>query len=163
MLSSHPVSVSDISAAVDEKESVTSQYLRILNMQGFIVPVRRGKNVFYQRRRDGAKEFMCIVNELERIIASPDWKDRVLAVLPAFSNARKTAILSVLNKDGEISVEVLAERSFMPVKTCYRIVGELAALGFAKLSVNATVLAVPQEERFAKAFLKFAVINSHKL
>ena len=163
MLSSHPVSVSDISAAVDEKESVTSQYLRMLNMQGFIVAVRRGKNVFYERRRDGAREFMRLVDELESIIEAPDWKDRVLAVLPAFSNARKTAILSVLNKDGEISVEVLAERSFMPVKTCYRIVGELTALGFAKLSVNATVFALPQEERFAKAFLKFAVINSHKL
>ena len=163
MLSSRPVSVSDISAAVDEKESVTSQYLRMLNMQGFIVAVRRGKNVFYERRRDGVREFMCLVDELESIIEVPDWKDRVLAVLPAFSNARKTAILSVLNNDGEISVEVLAERSFMPVKTCYRIVGELAALGFAKLSVNATVLAVPQEERFAKAFLKFAVINSYKL
>jgi hypothetical protein len=51
----------------------------------------------------------------------------------------------------------------MPVKTCYRIVGELAALGFVKLSVNATVSAAPQDERFAKSFLKFAVINSHKL
>ena len=65
MLSSHPASVSDISAAVNEKESVTSQYLRILNMQGFIVAVRRGKNVFYERRRDGAKEFMRLVDELE--------------------------------------------------------------------------------------------------
>jgi DNA-binding transcriptional ArsR family regulator len=163
MLSSRPVSVSDISAAVDEKESVTSQYLRMLNMQGFIVAVRRGKNVFYERRRDGVREFVRLVDELESIIEVPDWKDRVLAVLPAFSNARKTGILSVLNNYGEISVEVLAERSFMPVKTCYRIVGELAALGFAKLSVNATVLAVPQEERFAKVFLEFAVINSHKL
>jgi DNA-binding transcriptional ArsR family regulator len=163
MLSSHPVSVSDISAAVDEKESVTSQYLRMLNMQGFIVAVRRGKNVFYQRRRDGTREFMRLVDELESIIEAPDWKDRVLVVLPAFSNARKTGILSMLNNYGEISVEVLAERSFMPVKTCYRIVGELAALGFAKLSVNATVLAVPQEERFAKAFLEFVMVNSHKL
>ena len=163
MLSSHPVSVSDISAAVDEKESVTSQYLRMLNMQGFIVAVRRGKNVFYERRRDGAREFMRLVDELESIIEAPDWKDRVRAVLPAFSNARKTEILSVLNNDGEISVEVLAERSFMPIKTCYRIVGELTALGFLRSSASATVSAAPQDERFAKAFLEFAMVNSHKL
>ena len=163
MLSSHPASVSDISAAVNEKESVTSQYLRILNMQGFIVAVRRGKNVFYERRRDGAKEFMRLVDELESMFEQSDWKERVLAVLPAFSNARKTAILSELNKGGAISVELLAERSFMPVKTCYRIIGELAGLGFVQSSADAVISVATPEDRLVKAFLDYSVINSHIL
>ena len=163
MLSSHPASVSDISAAVNEKESVTSQYLRILNMQGFIVAVRRGKNVFYERRRDGAKEFMRLVDELESMFEQSDWKERVLAVLPAFSNARKTAILSELNKGGAISVELLAEHSFMPVKTCYRIIGELVGLGFVQSSADAVISVVTPEDRLVKAFLDYSVINSQKL
>ena len=161
MLSDRPLSVGDISATVNEKEPVTSQYLRLLNMQGFIVAVRRGKNVFYERRRDGACEFMRVVDEIESKLGNSDWKDRVLAVLPAFSNARKTAIHSVLNKDGEMNVEHLAERSFMPVKTCYRIVGELMDRGFVKSTATSAVTAATPSDGFAKAFLDFTVINSH--
>ena len=161
MLSSRPLSVGDISAAVNEKEPVTSQYLRLLNMQGFIVAVRRGKNVFYERRRDGAREFMRIVDEIESMLGDSGWKDRVLAVLPAFSNARKTAILSVLNKNGDSTVENLAEHTFMPVKTCYRIVGELIERGFVKSTATSAVAAATPSDGFAKAFLDFTVINSH--
>jgi len=161
MLSRRPLSVGDISAAVNEKEPVTSQYLRLLNMQGFIVAVRRGKNVFYERRRDGACEFMRVVDEIESMLGDSGWKERVLVVLPAFSNARKTAILSVLNKDGETNVEHLAERSFMPVKTCYRIVGELMGRGFVKSTATSAVAAATPSDGFAKAFLDFTVINSH--
>ena len=161
MLSDRPLSVGDISAAVNEKEPVTSQYLRLLNMQGFIVAVRRGKNVFYERRRDGSCEFMRIIDEIESMLGVSDWKDHIFAVLPAFSNARKTAILSVLNKDSEMTVENLAERTFMPVKTCYRIVGELAALGFVKSTAASAVTAWTPSDGFAKAFLDFTVINSH--
>ena len=87
----------------------------------------------------------------------------MLAVLPAFSNARKTAILSELNKGGAISVELLAERSFMPVKTCYRIIGELAGLGFVQSSADAVISVATPEDRLVKAFFDYSVINSHKL
>ena len=98
--SRRPMSVGDISAAVDEKESVTSQYLRILNIQGFVVAVRRGKNVFYERRREGNGDFMRLLLAIEKLFTNGDWKERVLNVLPAFSNARKTIVLSILQKEG---------------------------------------------------------------
>ena len=151
------LSVGDICAAIGEKESVTSQYLRILNSQGFVVAVRRGKNVFYERRRDGAGAFMRFVDVLESVSSEANWKDCVLAVLPAFSNARKIAIHSTLAKEGALPVETLAARTAMPVKTCYRIVRELEELGFVEWNGSAaTVSAAPPDDVFGKAYLEYA-------
>jgi DNA-binding transcriptional ArsR family regulator len=162
--SRRPMSVGDISAAVDEKESVTSQYLRILNIQGFVVAVRRGKNVFYERRREGNGDFMRLLLAIEKLFTNGDWKERVLNVLPAFSNARKTIVLSILQKEGEMSIELLAEKAFMPVKTCYRIVGELIGLGFVKDgSGNAAVSIARLKPGFANAMFSFTTNNSHIL
>jgi DNA-binding transcriptional ArsR family regulator len=162
--SRRPMSVGDISAAVDEKESVTSQYLRILNIQGFLVAVRRGKNVFYERRREGNGDFMRLLLAIEKLFTDGDWKERVLNVLPAFSNARKTIVLSILQKEGEMSIELLAEKAFMPVKTCYRIVGELIGLGFVKDgSGNAAVSIARPKPGFANAMFSFTTNNSHIL
>ena len=151
------LAVGDICAAIGEKESVTSQYLRILNSQGFVAAVRRGKNVFYERRRDGAGAFMRFVDVLESVSSEANWKDRVLAVLPAFSNARKIAIHSTLAKEGALPVETLAAHTTMPVKTCYRIVRELEELGFVEWNGSAaTVSATPPDDVFGKAYLEYA-------
>ena len=151
------LSVGDVCAAIGEKESVTSQYLRILNSQGFIAAVRRGKNVFYERRRDGAGAFVRFVDALESQFARPNWKACVLAVLPAFSNARKIAVHSTLAKEGELPVETLAARTTMPVKTCYRIVRELEELGFVKWNdAAATVSAMLPKDVFGKAYMAYA-------
>ena len=151
------LAVGDICAAIGEKESVTSQYLRILNSQGFVAAVRRGKNVFYERRRDGAGAFMRFVDVLESVSSEANWKDRVLAVLPAFSNARKIAIHSTLAKEGALPVETLAARTAMPVKTCYRIVRELEELGFVEWNDSAAMVsAKPPDDVFGKAYLEYA-------
>ena len=151
------LAVGDICAAIGEKESVTSQYLRILNSQGFVAAVRRGKNVFYERRRDGAGAFMRFVDVLESVSSEANWKDRVLCVLPAFSNARKIAIHSTLAKEGALPVEALAARTTMPVKTCYRIVRELEELGFVEWNDSAAMVsAASPDDVFGRAYLEYA-------
>ena len=52
LTSRKPMTVGGICSRVAEKESVASQYLRLLNAQGFISATRRGRYVLYERRKD---------------------------------------------------------------------------------------------------------------
>ena len=131
LTSRRPMTVGDICDRVAEKESVTSQYLRLLNAQGFIVATRRGRNVLYERRKDAGRALARVIDELEAMFSrgGHGWMEAVLETLPGFSNARKTCMLSTLRNHGSLKIETLAERTCMPVKTCYRIVGELSSCG----------------------------------
>ena len=139
LTSRRPMTVGDICDRVAEKESVTSQYLRLLNAQGFIVATRRGRNVLYERRKDADRALARVIDELEAMFArgGHGWMDAVLETLPGFSNARKICILSTLRNHGSLKIDTLAERTCMPVKTCYRIVGELSGRGLVVWSDGA--------------------------
>ena len=139
LTSRRPMTVSDICDRVAEKESVTSQYLRLLNAQGFIVATRRGRNVLYERRKDADRALARVIDELEAMFArgGHGWMDAVLETLPGFSNARKICILSTLRNHGSLKIDTLAERTCMSVKTCYRIVGELSGRGLVVWSDGA--------------------------
>ena len=154
LTSRKPMTVGDISSRVAEKESVTSQYLRLLNSQGFIVAARRGRYVLYERRKDACRALARVMDEVAAIGAhgGSKWIDVILSSLPAFSNARKVAILSTLRKEGGLKVDELAERTCMPVKTCYRIVDELSRHGLVEWSgEEGGVMPTPPAEGFAKA------------
>ena len=154
LTSRKPMTVGDISSRVAEKESVTSQYLRLLNSQGFIAAARRGRYVLYERRKDACRALARVMDEVAAIGAhgGSKWIDVILSSLPAFSNARKVAILSTLRKEGGLKVDELAERTCMPVKTCYRIVDELSRHGLVEWSgEEGGVMPTPPAEGFAKA------------
>ena len=169
LTSPKPMTVGDICSRVAEKESVTSQYLRMLNAQGFIAATRRGRYVLYERRKDASRALAHVMDELAALCAhgSPGWIDAVLASLPAFSSARKIAILCTLRQEGCLKPEALAERTCMPLKTCYRIVDELSRYGFVEWSGGAEgVMPTPPTKGFAEALYDLATVcssNSHIL
>ena len=159
LMSRKPMTVGDICCRVAEKESVTSQYLRLLNSQGFIAAVRRGRYVLYERRKDAGRALARVMDEVAAIGAQvgSKWIDAILSSLPAFSNARKVAILSTLRKEGGLKIDELAERTCMPVKTCYRIVDEFSRHGLVEWSgEEGGVMPTPPAEGFAKALYDFA-------
>ena len=159
LTSRNPMAVGDICSCVGEKESVTSQYLRILNSQGFIVATRRGRHVLYERRTDADRALTRVIDELAALCAhgGPEWAEAVLASLPAFSSARKIAILGTLRKVGGLKLDELAGRTCMPLKTCYRIVDELSLRGLVEWSDgDGVVTPTPPTEGFAKAFYDLA-------
>jgi DNA-binding transcriptional ArsR family regulator len=163
LMSDEPVSVDDICTAVNEKESVTSQYLRILNMQGFIVAKRRGKNVYYEIRSDAHESILNVLNAIKDSFGNPNWKKSMLRILPAFSNPRKIGVLSVLHESGPMTIDVLAQKAFMPDKTCYRIVNELSRIGLVEEGTKSTVILNMPSTTFAKAILHLGISNSHIL